>query len=224
MLKRRGYSRASLRRASCAVNRRLTGWALALRSRMLVSTWGRKVSSAGMRCERDILDTTANSISAVSSSWRWIRACAGRCSLAHPCLGSYRARRLTAVPGMPALLGHSIMEWLSRTHGATASDPRLRQQLAEAQAKRDFTVQRVRRAAFTVRRRVSSGLRIGHRVAVRSDRPAQPALTVSRQPPSAVRAAVLRRSAVRRVSASCALRFRAGYARSRGVWPADDPI
>jgi len=54
--------------------------------------------------------------------------------------------------------------------------PRLRQQLAEAQAKRDFTVQRVRRAAFTVRRRVSSGLRIGHRVAVRSDRPAQPAL------------------------------------------------
>jgi len=87
-----------------------------------------------------------------------------------------------------------------------------------------FVVQRVRRVAFTARRRVSSGLRIGHRVAVRSDRPAQPALTVSRQPPSAVRAAVLRRSAVRRVSASCALRFRAGYARSRGVWPADHPI
>lgn len=85
-----------------------------------------------------MLDRTANSISAVSSSWRWIRACAGRCSLAHPCLGSYRARRLTAVPGMPALLGHSIMEWLSRTHGATASDPRLRQQLAEAKAIDDF--------------------------------------------------------------------------------------
>jgi len=73
-----------------------------------------------------MVDRTANSIAAVSSSWRcwrWyrIRACAGRCSLAHPCLGSYRARRLTAVPGMPALLGHSIMQWRSRTLGATAS-------------------------------------------------------------------------------------------------------
>ena len=35
-----------------------------------------------------------------------------------PCLGSYRARRLTAVPRMPVLLGQSIMQWLSRTLGA----------------------------------------------------------------------------------------------------------
>jgi len=44
--------------------------------------------------------------------------------LGTPCLGSHCARRLATVSGMPALLGRSIMQWLSHTSGAMASAPR----------------------------------------------------------------------------------------------------
>ncbi len=44
--------------------------------------------------------------------------------LGTPCLGSHCARRLATVPGVPALLGRSIMQWLSQTSGAVASAPR----------------------------------------------------------------------------------------------------
>jgi len=38
--------------------------------------------------------------------------------LGTPCLGSHCARRLAGVAGMPALLGRSIIDWLSRAPGA----------------------------------------------------------------------------------------------------------
>ena len=43
--------------------------------------------------------------------------------LGTPCLGSDCARRLAALPGMPVLLGRSIMQWLSRSAGAPCSPP-----------------------------------------------------------------------------------------------------
>jgi pimeloyl-ACP methyl ester carboxylesterase len=40
--------------------------------------------------------------------------------LGTPCVDSHCARELAGVAGLPALLGRSIMEWLSRAPGATA--------------------------------------------------------------------------------------------------------
>ncbi len=195
------YRRAGSRRAFCAVNRHSTGRAsgIALANVGLVIL-EMLAQTPDSRLRRAVLLGTPLS---------------GQLPRATIDCGAENA-------GTALALDHAMA--VANTWRPIPRGPRLRQQLAEAQAKRDFAVQRVRRATFTVRRRVSSGLRIGNGVAVRSDRPAQPALTVSRQPPSAVPALVLRCSAVRRVSASCAPRFRAGYARSRGVWPAEYPI
>jgi pimeloyl-ACP methyl ester carboxylesterase len=41
--------------------------------------------------------------------------------LGTPCQGSHCARRLAAVPGMPVLLGRSIMQWLAGPAGWTAA-------------------------------------------------------------------------------------------------------
>lgn len=41
--------------------------------------------------------------------------------LGTPCVGSHCARRLARIAGMPALLGRSIIEWLSRASAGTAA-------------------------------------------------------------------------------------------------------
>ncbi|MBK7765591.1 MAG: alpha/beta fold hydrolase [Sulfuritalea sp.] len=41
--------------------------------------------------------------------------------LGTPCVDSHCARRLAGMAGMPALLGHSIIEWLSRVPGIAAA-------------------------------------------------------------------------------------------------------
>lgn len=52
----RGYKRASFRRALCVVNPSLTREDFAFRSRMLVLSSRRIVSSSGMRCDKHVSD------------------------------------------------------------------------------------------------------------------------------------------------------------------------
>jgi hypothetical protein len=89
-----GYRRAGSRRTFCSLSRHLTGRASGIAlANVGLSILEMLVQAPDSRLRRAVL-------------------------LGTPCPGSCRARRLTAVPRMPVLLGQSIMQWLSRTLGA----------------------------------------------------------------------------------------------------------